>query len=203
MRPAATAHTPCRGHLELRICIHRRKASLALAYDLDAVPFSEVQMTRPVAGWFFFGFLARKNYISFHQDGETMQMSRIRHTECHSAKSKQRNFRVTGLSAAGGHVLEVRPALQPASPPTEQGRSRGKQDELRGHGSRLDETPPFPAVFLLPQADAEPPGAGPVPLTPGSGQRQVMQPSADATGKTQGGQRSSQNRCVIFNSRNP
>lgn len=63
--------------------------------------------------------------------------------------------------------------------------------------------PPFPAVFLLPQASAEPPGAGPVPLTPGSGQRQVMQPSADATGKTQGGQRSSQNRCVIFNSRNP
>lgn len=101
MRPAATARTPCRGHLELRICIHRRKASLVLAYDLDAVPFSEVQMTRPVAGWFFFGFLARKNYISFHQDGETMQMSRIRHTECHSAKSKQRNFRVTGLSAAG------------------------------------------------------------------------------------------------------
>lgn len=101
MRPAATACTPCRGHLELRICIHRRKASLALAYDLDAVPFSEVQMTRPVAGCFCFGFLARKNYISFHQDGETMQMSRIRHTECHSAKSKQRNFRVTGLSAAG------------------------------------------------------------------------------------------------------
>lgn len=55
-----------------------------------------------------------------------MQMSRIRHTECHSAKSKQRNFRVTGLSAAGGHVLEVRPALQPASPPTEQGSSQGE-----------------------------------------------------------------------------
>lgn len=166
MRPAATAHTPCRGHLELRICIHRRKASLALAYDLDAVPFSEVQMTRPVAGWFFFGFLARKNYISFHQDGETMQMSRIRHTECHSAKSKQRNFRVTGLSAAGGHVLEVRPALQPASPPTEQGRSRGKQDELRGHGSRLDETPPFPCCLPAPPGRCRAPRGGARPFDP-------------------------------------
>lgn len=161
MRPAATARTPCRGHLELRICIHRRKASLALAYDLDAVPFSEVQMTRPVAGCFCFGFLARKNYISFHQDGETMQMSRIRHTECHSTKSKQRNFRVTGLSAAGGHVLEVRPALQPALPPTEQGRSRGKQDELRGHGSRLDETPPFLLSSCSPRPMQSPPGRGP------------------------------------------
>lgn len=71
-----------------------------------------------------------------------MRMSRMRHSECHRAKSKQNNFKVTSLNAGERPCPAANVAAYRAGRPQ---RERTNQDEPRGSGHGWIKASPPPA----------------------------------------------------------